>query len=171
MSVRTKLVACALAAGMFAAAGGSARAGVGEGDHFVELDVAKTAAGKKFKLKDEAGNWVLFTFGASWCKPCGKELPAWNKLAAKYKGRIKFVAVNINNDFEEGKKFVAKLKLGNMSVVYLPDDKSAAMDSYDPDHMPSTFVIDPNGIVRMVHYGYEKGDEKKVAAKLDALLK
>ena len=66
---------------------------------------------------------------------------------------------------------IAKLKLGNMSVVYLPDDKSAAMDSYDPDHMPSTFVIDPNGIVRMVHYGYEKGDEKKVAAKLDALLK
>ena len=47
----------------------------------------------------------------------------------------------------------------------------ALLDSYDPDHMPSTFVIDPNGIVRLVHYGYEKGDEKKVAAKLDALLK
>lgn len=171
MRMRAQLCALALAAGLTMSVGGVASAGVGEGDHFVELDVAKTAAGKKFKLKDEAGGWVLFTFGASWCKPCGKELPAWNKLAAKYKGKVKFLAVNINNELEDGKKFVAKLKLGNMSVVYLPDDKSSAMDSYDPDHMPSTFVIDPNGIIRLVHYGYEKGDEKKLAAKLDALVK
>ncbi|MCE9574104.1 MAG: TlpA family protein disulfide reductase [Deltaproteobacteria bacterium] len=171
MRMRAQLLALALAAGITMSAGGVASAGVGEGDHFVELDVAKSATGKKFKLKDEAGNWVLFTFGASWCKPCGKELPAWNKLAARYKGKVKFLAVNINNELEDGKKFVAKLKLGNMSVVYLPDDKSSAMDSYDPDHMPSTFVIDPNGIIRLVHYGYEKGDEKKLAAKLDALVK
>lgn len=171
MTMRAQLVALALAAGVTMSTGGVASAGVGEGDHFVELDVAKTAAGKKFRLKDEAGKWVLFTFGASWCKPCAKELPAWNKLAGKYKGKVKFVAVNINNDGADGAKFMAKLKLGNMSIVYLPDDKSAAMDSYDPDHMPSTFVIDPNGIIRLVHYGYEKGDEKKLAARLDAIVK
>jgi thiol-disulfide isomerase/thioredoxin len=170
MTMQSKLVAVALAAGLTMSAT-VASAGVGEGDHFVELDVAKTAAGKAWKLKDQAGSWVLFTFGASWCKPCGKELPQWNKLAAKYKGKVKFVAVNINNKVEDGVKFVSKLKLGNMSVVYLPDDKSTAMDSYDPDHMPSTFVIDPNGIVRHVHYGYEKGDEKDLATKLDALIK
>ena len=43
-----------------------ALAEVKKGDHFVELD-AKSAAGKPFHLKDMAGKWVLFTFGASWC--------------------------------------------------------------------------------------------------------
>ena len=35
--------------------------------------------------------------------------------------------------------------------------------------MPSTFVIDPQGIVRIVEYGYKKGDEDKLAAQLTAL--
>jgi peroxiredoxin len=147
-----------------------AMAEVKEGDHFVELDIAKTDKGKKFRLKDMAGHWVLFTFGAKWCEPCHKELPAWNRLAPKYAGKVAFVAVNINNDSDEGKKFVDSLKLDHMLHVFLPDEKSAAMKSYDPDHMPSTFVIDPKGIVRIVQYGYDKGDEDKLAAKLDKLM-
>ncbi len=55
-----------------------AQAGVKVGDKFVELD-AKTAKGKNFRLKDMAGKWVIYTFGASWCQPCHKELPAWDK--------------------------------------------------------------------------------------------
>ena len=144
---------------------------VKEGDHFVELDIAKTDKGKKFRLKDMAGHWVLFTFGAKWCEPCHKELPAWNKLAPKYAGKVAFVAVNINNDPAEGKEFVESLKIKHMLAVYLPADKSTALEQYDPDHMPSTFVIDPNGIVRLVEYGYDKGDEDKLAAKLDELVK
>ena len=58
-----------------------------------------------------------------------------------------------------------------MLAVFMPDNKSAAMKSYDPDHMPSTFVIDPHGIVRLVEYGYDKGDEKKLANKLHNLVK
>jgi peroxiredoxin len=159
-----------LAAGLVMGVAGVARADVKEGDHFVELDIAKTAAGKKFRLKDQAGKWVLYTFGAKWCQPCHKELPAWDKLAPKYAGKVLFVAVNINNKPDEGKSFVASLKLKNLLVVFLPDEQSAAMKSYDPDHMPSTFVIDPKGIVRLVQYGYDKGDEQKLAEKLDTLI-
>jgi hypothetical protein len=45
------------------------------------------------------------------------------------------------------------------------------MKAYDPDHMPSTFVIDPEGVVRVVQYGYAKGDEDKLAARLAEMLK
>jgi thiol-disulfide isomerase/thioredoxin len=147
-----------------------AAAEVKEGDRFIELDVAKTAAGKKFRLKDLSGSWVLFTFGAKWCKPCAKELPAWDKLAPKYAGKVVFVSININNKVDEGKAFMKSLGIKNLQMVFLPDDQSAAMKSYDPDHMPSTFVIDPRGIVRLVQYGYDKGDEHKLAASLDKLI-
>ena len=152
------------------AAAPRARAGVQEGDLFVEIDGAKTADGKTFKLQAMAGKWVLYTFGAKWCQPCHKELPAWDKLAPKFAGKVLFVAVNINNDPAEGKAFVQSLGLKHMFPVYLPADKSEAMKKYDPDHMPSTFVIDPEGTVRLVKYTYEAGDEQKLAAELDKLI-
>jgi thiol-disulfide isomerase/thioredoxin len=143
---------------------------VKKGDHFVELD-AKTAAGKKFRLKDMAGKWVLYTFGASWCEPCRKELPAWDKAAPKLGGKVLFVAVNINTDADEGRQFMESLKLRHIFSVYMPSEDSAAMKAYDPDRMPSTFVIDPEGVVRLVKYGYHAGDEDKLVQSLTELIK
>jgi thiol-disulfide isomerase/thioredoxin len=147
-----------------------ARADIKTGDHFVELE-AKTDKGKRFRLKDMHGKWVLYTFGASWCEPCHKELPAWDRIAPKLAGKVLFVAVNINNDPREGKEFIDSLKLKHLFPVYMPDENSPAMKAYDPDHMPSTFVIDPEGVVRIVQYGYAKGDEDKLAAKLADMVK
>jgi len=141
-----------------------------KGDHFVELD-AKAANGKAFHLKDMAGKWVLFTFGASWCAPCHKELPAWDKVAPKFKGKVLFVSVNINNNEKEGKEFMDSLKLKHVFPVFMPDENSPAMKAYDPDKMPSTFVIDPKGTLQIVQYGYDKGDEDKLSAALDSLVK
>jgi cytochrome c biogenesis protein CcmG, thiol:disulfide interchange protein DsbE len=148
----------------------AAFAEVKKGDHFVELD-AKAANGKHFRLKDMAGKWVLYTFGASWCAPCHKELPAWDKIAPKFQGKVVFVAVNINNKLEEGKQFIDSLKLKHIFPVFLPDEDSPAMKTYDPDRMPSTFVIDPKGVVQLVQYGYDKGDEDKLIATLNDLIK
>src|ERR1700722_5196662 len=91
-----------------------------QGDHAAELD-AIAANGKHFRLKDMAGKWVLFTFGASWCQPCHKELPAWDKIAPKLKGKVVFVAVNIDNKLDEGKQFFESLKLKHVFPVFMPD--------------------------------------------------
>ena len=147
-----------------------AHADVKVGDKFVELD-AKTTKGKTFHLKDMAGKWVLFTFGASWCEPCRKELPAWDRVAPKLAGKVLFVAVNINNDMDEGRQFMESLKLRHVFPVYLPDENSPALKAYDPSHLPSTFVIDPEGVVRVVQYGYHAGDEDKLAQSLADLTK
>jgi thiol-disulfide isomerase/thioredoxin len=163
-------LASLLAIGLALGVPGIAAADIKKGDHFVELD-AKTAAGKKFRLKDMAGKWVLFTFGASWCEPCHKELPAWDKIAPKLNGKVLFVAVNINNKMEDGKKFIDSLKLQHIFPVYMPDENSPAMKAYDPEHMPSTFVIDPKGVVQIVQFGFTPGDEDKLAATLAELTK
>jgi hypothetical protein len=76
---------------------------------------------------------------------------------------VAFVAINIDNHPAEGKEFVESLKIKHMLAAHLPADESAALDAYDPDHTPSTFVIDPKGIVRLVEYGYDRGDERTLA--------
>jgi thiol-disulfide isomerase/thioredoxin len=104
--------------------------GVGVNDRAPELDSsAKTASGKAIKLADKQGGWVLVTFGAKWCKPCKKELPAWDKLAKKYKGKVLFVAVNINNKKKDGETFMKGLKIKNMLVVYSPQSSTTSANN------------------------------------------
>lgn len=144
------------------------------GDRLAELDVAVDAKGKSFKLKSVSG-WRLVTVGASWCKPCAKELPTWDKLAPEFKGKVTFVAINIDDEIDDGKKFNKKLKLQNLTLVYLPADKSASVAKYGSDNMPTTFVADPQGVVRYVRAGFEKGDAagetKKMREALTKLVK
>lgn len=136
------------------------------GDRLAELDVAVDAAGKSVKLKAWKGKWLVVTVGADWCKPCAKELPTWDKLAGELAGKVVFVAIDLDDDIAVGKKFHDKLKLKHMQRVYLPAEKSGVAGSYGAATMPSTFVADPKGIVRLVHSGFEAGDADGEYAKL-----
>jgi len=160
-------------AGLVAAAATTARAEVLKvGDRLAELDVATDGGGKPVKLKAFKGKWVVITVGADWCKPCAKELPTWDKLASELKGKVVFVAVDIDDEIEVGKKFHDRLKLRNMVRVYLPSEKSSVAGSYGSDHMPSTFVADGQGVVRLVREGFETGDADGEYKKFkDALAK
>jgi thiol-disulfide isomerase/thioredoxin len=126
------------------------------GDRIAELDSAVDAGGKAFRAKGLKG-WKMLTFGASWCKPCAKELPAWDGIAPTYKTKVQFVAVDLDSDRNTGKAFHKKLKLHNMTLVYLNPD-SAVAAKYGSDHMPTTVLIDPEGVIRYIRGGFEKGD-------------
>ena len=145
------------------------------GDRLAEFDVAVDAAGKPAKLHNWKDKWVVITIGANWCKPCAKELPTWDKLAGELKGKVVFVALDIDEDISTGKKFHDKLKLQNMERVYMPAEKSGVAASYGASGMPSTFVGDGKGVVRFVHAGFEAndadGEYKKFKAKLEELTK
>ena len=145
------------------------------GDRLAELDVATDASGKPVKLKSWKGKWVVITVGADWCKPCAKELPTWDKLAGELKGKVVFVAVDIDDEIDTGKRFHDKLKLHNMVRAYMPSEKSGVAASYGSDHMPSTFVGDPQGVVKLVREGFEAGDTdgeyKKFKDQLAKLVK
>jgi len=138
--------------------GASARAdALKVGDRLAEFDAATDANGKPVKLKAYKGKWVVVTIGASWCKPCAKELPVWDKVAGEVKDKVVFVAIDVDDDAAVGKRFHDKLKLRNMQRVYLSPN-SAVAASYGSEAMPSTFVADDKGVVRLVRARFEEGD-------------
>lgn len=143
------------------------------GDRLAELDTAVDAGGHAFRVKATKG-WKMLTFGASWCKPCAKELPAWDGIAPDYKGKVDFVAVDLDTDKDTGKTFHKKLKLHNMKLVYLSPD-SAVAAKYGSDHMPTTVLADPDGVIRYVRGGFEKsdvdGEVKKMKEQIAKLVK
>ena len=145
------------------------------GDRLSELDTAVDAAGKPFHVKAYKGKWVMLTFGASWCKPCAKELPAWDKLAPDWEKKVAFVAVDLDSKIEDGKRFHDKdVKIKNLVRVYLNPD-SAVAAKYGSDHMPTTVLADPQGVIRYIRGGFEKGDVdgevKKMKEQLAKLVK
>jgi thiol-disulfide isomerase/thioredoxin len=145
------------------------------GDRLTDLDTAVDAAGKPFHLKAYKGKWLVLAFGASWCGPCAKELPAWDKLAPDWAKKVTFVAVDLDSKIEDGKRFHEKeLKLRNLVRVYLSPE-SAVAAKYGSDHMPTTVLADPQGVIRYVRGGFEKGDVdgevKKMRAELTKLVK
>jgi peroxiredoxin len=145
------------------------------GDRLAELDVTTDAKGKPVKLKAFRNKWVVVTVGAAWCKPCAKELPTWDKLADELAGKESFVAIGIDDEIDTSKRFHQKLKLKHMSLAYMPASKSSVVARYGSDTMPTTFVADPRGIVRLVRRGFEPGDAsgelKKMRADLHKLVK
>ena len=160
-----------LSLGILFALTSPALAGVKQGDRAAEFVSVVDSAGKAVSLKAYKDKVVVVTFGASWCEPCKKELPAYEKLAQKYQKRgaaVIFIAVNIDSEAGKGKKFMSQAGLRVVRAAY--DKQKSTVESYDPPKMPSTFVI-RRGIVKHVHAGYASGDENKLAAIIDRELK
>lgn len=140
------------------------------GDPAAELDVAVDASGKPVRLATYRGRWVVMTIGAAWCGPCGDELPHWDRLAGEYAGRVVFVALDIDEDIADGKKFHAGLGLARMVRVYMPGDRSQVAGRYGASSMPTTFVIGPDGVVRHVQPKFDKARAAAEVAKLRGAL-
>jgi len=166
-----RLFARLLSLGIFFALISPAFAGVKQGDRAAEFVSVVDASGKAVSLKAYKDKVVVITFGASWCEPCKKELPAYEKLAQKYQKRganVVFIAVNIDSEAAKAKKFMTQAGLRAVRAAY--DKQKSTVESYDPPKMPSTFVI-RRGIVKHVHAGYASGDENALSAVIDRELK
>jgi len=114
----------------------------------------------------------VLTFGASWCKPCKKELPALDKLAIRLEAKerlpVKFIAVNLDDTKAPGQAFMKRLGLRCIWALYDPSGRLGG--SYAPPVMPSTYVIGKRGIVRHLHEGYRDGDIAKLEREIRGLL-
>jgi len=126
--------------------------------------------GKTIRLSELKGAVVVVDFWASWCGPCKKELPALDRLASKYSGKVYVLAVNIDKERKKADAFLAQAKVSNATTVLLdPDGKVAA--AYDVPTMPSSYVVDSHGIIKHVQAGFKSGDEEAIEDKIRELMK
>jgi cytochrome c biogenesis protein CcmG, thiol:disulfide interchange protein DsbE len=148
-----------------------ARAEVRKGDRAAEFVSVVDAGGKRVSLSSYRDQVVVMTFGASWCEPCKRELPAMEKLARGFQKRrapVVFMAVNIDNELAKGRQFMQKAGLRAVRAMY--DSAKSTVESYDPPTMPSTFII-RGGVVRHVHAGFSRGDESRLATAIERELR
>ena len=119
----------------------------------------ETLSGGNLRLEEMRGQVVLINFWASWCGPCRQEMPILDRIHSRYED-TGFAVLGVN---VEGKKGPAQ-KIVDKTNVRFPVLIDAAQDvseTYDLKAMPTTVVVDRDGVVRYIHRGYKPGDEAK----------
>jgi len=128
--------------------------------------------GQRVSLKDMRGKVVFIDFWASWCPPCKKEFPELNKLTQEYDSS-KFVTLAVSEDKVRSnvRSFISDYLDRPQNLIVLLDRRSKAIKKYSVGAMPTSFIIDSNGVIRYIHFGYKESDPKTWRKEIEALIK
>ena len=108
--------------------------------------------GETVSLSDYAGRIVFLNFWATWCIPCREELPAFQQFQAQQPpDGAAILAVNVQETREQIQAFIDQY--GGDDLTILLDSEGEASESYGIFNLPTTFVIDGNGVVNYIRYG------------------
>lgn len=121
--------------------------GIEEGDRAPNFKLS-TLDGKVLTLSSQKGKKVLLNFWASWCPPCKAEMPDMNVFYQKYHHKVEIFAVNLTMA-EKNKQDVTKfVKDHGLTFPILLDVKGQVGNMYQAFTIPTTYVIDTNGIIQ-----------------------
>jgi len=112
---------------------------------------APTLDGRQVDLRDLKGRVVLVNFWATWCDPCREEMPSFQRLRDKLKGRaFEVITVNYGEGPAKIQPFLDRWRID--LPVLLDRDKEAAA-AWHAGGLPMTFIVDAEGRVRYSAFG------------------
>jgi len=126
-------------------------------------------SGDSTTLSSHQGKVVLVNLWASWCGPCRAEMPAIQKLYDANRERgLEVLAVNstFQDNEDDARAFVQNLHL---TLPVLLDKDGSVSRRYLLRALPSTFIIDRQGIIRAVIVGGPVS-EAVLQTKIETLL-
>ncbi len=158
-------------AGLLALAGCATAGGPGEasggnqvGAPVPEIHV-ESLGGKDLGIGDYRGKVVLLDVWASWCEPCKQELPMLDDMAKRLRADgVEVVAVSIDQERANLVKFLKARPRWSLTIAH--DPKGAIADRLAPEKMPTSYIIDREGIIRYVNSGFEPADAAVIERRL-----
>ena len=141
-----------------------AKAAAGQGDSVIEFKpgmpikegvqapdfTGELIDGTSITLSELQGKPVIINFWATWCGPCVKEMPAFERLKDDFGDKIGIIAVNCGDDAGTVKDFVEEN--GYTFPVVLDEEYSISM-LYPTNSIPYTVVVDAEGRVTHISTG------------------
>jgi cytochrome c biogenesis protein CcmG/thiol:disulfide interchange protein DsbE len=107
--------------------------------------------GRPFDLSRRKGSWVLLNFFTADCVPCIQEHPELVEFAEQQEALgddgAELYSVVVNDTRADVEEFFAE-RGGDWPVVY-PADGSAIDVAFGVAAVPETWIVDPDGVVRL----------------------
>ncbi len=115
-----------------------------EAPNFTQL----TPEGTSVSLSDFRGKYVLVDFWASWCGPCRKENPNVVKVYNKFHAKgFEVLGVSLDQNKKNWMKAIESDRLVWTQVSDLNGWSNEVAKQYGIKSIPSSLLIDPNGII------------------------
>ncbi|MEY8524207.1 TlpA disulfide reductase family protein [Lachnospiraceae bacterium 38-10] len=106
--------------------------------------------GTEFTLSEQQGKVVLLNFWATWCGPCVREMPAFEKLYGEYGEDVAILAVNCMESEDIVKAFQDE---NGYTFPIACDPEGDVSLKYPSQGIPYTLVIDEEGIIQNIYVG------------------
>ena len=124
--------------------------------------------GSATDLQKYKGKVVYVDFWASWCGPCAQSFPYMNKLHGDLHNKgLEIVGVNLDEEPAEARAFLAKTPA---KFTVLADASGQCPQDFGVKAMPSSYLIDRQGVVRHVHLGFKPSESDQLRKQVEALL-
>lgn len=121
------------------------------------------------KLSSYKGKVIYLDFWASWCKPCLISMPLLNQVRDDLVDRdFEVIAVNLDDNIENGKKFLSNSPVDYPAVV---TKNNNIYELYKLNGLPTSYLIDRQGVVRYAHQGFNEKDIKAIKKQIVLLLR
>jgi len=142
--------------------------GVAEGDMAPGFELPVLGGETTKSLSASHGKVRYIDFWASWCPPCRVSVPEIVALQRDLGGsRFEVIAINVDERLDDALRFLEHYP---MNYDVLSDPQGATATAYALPGMPTSFVVDPDGRVTLVHVGFRRGDMKAIRAHIVELL-
>lgn len=109
-------------------------------------------SGNPVSLSDYLGRVVLVNLWATWCPPCAAEMPLFERYYETH-GDQGLVVVAINDGESAGAVEDFVIRNGLTFPVWLDPTYEATDRAFKTGNLPSSYVIDRGGTVRLMWFG------------------
>jgi len=132
----------------------------------------KDTNGNNFFLNEYVGEkatnpckGVIFSFCASYCKPCKKEIPELDKMKDKYGS--KGLEIFLINGGEDKELALGLIKEVNTRLPVLLDRYLVVLEMIGEPGIPHTVLLDKAGKVRFINTGFAENNGEEILKELE----
>ena len=104
-----------------------------------------TVDGGQFSLREHRGKVTVLNLWATWCGPCVKELPNFDRLAREQADEVAVLAIHSDLITDDVGEYLARY---DYDIPFAVDASGQVITSLGGSQMlPQTIVLDPYGVV------------------------
>jgi cytochrome c biogenesis protein CcmG, thiol:disulfide interchange protein DsbE len=128
----------------------------------------QTMDGQVIKLSDLRGRSVVISYWATWCEPCKQELPILQQMSKEYADSgLQFITIDAIEQ-DNADHIQPLLDQLGVTLPVLLDQQNQFQSAYKQLFFPTSYFIDPNGMIRFIKLGDAK--ETELRTKVEQLV-